>query len=508
MFKVSKMISSIIFKSLIALLLAPVICIGSIHLGLMPYALVHSLAATAPYDSYTYNYYTDAVPIPAPYIPEIAVSGREIGSGEFLEPQDLYITEAGIVHILDSGNNRIIITDGDWKLLRIINAIEAGGRTEHFNNPRGIFVTEDGVIYVADTGNNRIVALTGDGTLLKIIADPQSEILPAGFTFTPLKLTVDQAGRVYVVARGVFEGLMQFDADGMFLGYAGTINMTQRLWDRIWRALATDEQRRRMQLYIPTEFVSVDIDHKGFVYSTNIDNQTRKPIKRLNPSGEDVLKRFGHHEVIGDIRYRNFGSLAGPSQLIDIKVLGDGMYTVLDGLRGRIFTYNHEGELLHVFGAFGTQIGTFRTPVAVEQLHDRLVVLDRGKNHIIVYRPTRFGSKVREAVHHQYHGEAEAAAAAWREVLKMNANYDIAYIGIGKSLLLEQRNDEAMEYFALGMERKYYSIAYQRHRREEMKRFFPGVMSALIAAIACYTGCRIWRRQRDKGKGVHLHETG
>ena len=76
-----------------------------------------------------------------------------------------------------------------------------------------------------------------------------------------------------------------------------------------------------MRLFIPTEFSNLDIDGKGFVYATNIDVGSKEPIKRLNPSGEDVLKRFGYFPVAGDIYYRR---TVGPSKFVDIKVLGDG----------------------------------------------------------------------------------------------------------------------------------------------------------------------------------------
>lgn len=50
-----------------------------------------------------------------------------------------------------------------------------------------------------------------------------------------------------------------------------------------------------------------------------------------------------------------------------------------------------------------------------------------------------FGTHVNEAVALHYQGEDTEAVHIWQEVLKLNANYDIAYIGIGKSLLMEKK---------------------------------------------------------------------
>lgn len=465
-------------------------------------------AASAPYESYTYNYYEDGVRIPAPFLPERSVSGADLGVGDFIDPNDMYVTADGRIYILDSGNRRIISLDKNWRLIREITVFDNNGKEDGFANPGGIFVTEDKRIFVADTERQRIVVLTNEGELVKIIENPESDILPQDFKFVPLKVTVDKANRVFVVARGVFEGLMQFDENGAFIGYVGTINLTQNLWDKIWRLVATDTQKRQMRLYIPTEFVSVDIDRKGFVYSTNIDLETQKPVKRLNPSGQDVLKRFGRHPVVGDVRYRVFGNNAGPSKLVDIKVLGDGMYTVLDSFRGRLFTYNDEGELLYVFGGKGTQLGTFKTPVAIEQAGDKLVVLDRGKNSITVFKPTAFGRSVHQAVRLQYNGNDAESVKAWKEALRMNANYDIAYIGIGKAMLMEKKNKEAMEYFKLGMQRKYYSVAYKRYRREVMKEHFGTFLTVLMAAIASLAAFRLtkkWRTRRVERREAGLY---
>ena len=41
--------------------------------------------------------------------------------------------------------------------------------------------------------------------------------------FTPLKVSVDYAGRVYCVAQNMFEGIMVFDTNGQFTGFFGTI---------------------------------------------------------------------------------------------------------------------------------------------------------------------------------------------------------------------------------------------------------------------------------------------
>lgn len=467
-------------------------------------------AASAPYESYNYNYWREAVPSPAPYLPSRSISGTDLGIGDFVEPNDMYVTDSGLVYILDSGNNRIVCLDDKWNVVRIITSFEVEGVQDGFKNPSGIFVSEEGNVYVADTDNNRIVVLSAEGDYTQMIKDPKSDILSENFTFVPLKVTVDKANRVYVVSKGVYEGIVQFDDTGKFLGYVGTNKVQRNVVDYFWRLVSTKAQKAQMTLFIPTEFSNVDIDYKGFVYATNIDPESSdpQPIKRLNPSGADVLKRLGYFYVKGDIRYTTFGANGGPSKLIDIKVREGGMYSALDSLRGRIFTYDDEGNLLYVFGGKGTQLGTFKTPVAIEFQNETLVVLDRGKSNVVLYEPTAFGSSVNKAVKLHYDGEDTEAVKIWKQVLTLNSNYDIAYIGIGKSLLVEKKNEEALDYFKSGMDRKHYSVAYKRYRREVMQEHFGtflSVVMVLIAALLIFKGVKKWRQRRANESETGLY---
>jgi len=466
-----------------------------------------AVSASAPYESYNYNYYEEAVPGPAAYLPSRSISGSDLGIGPFRDPEDMFVTKDGMIYILDSGNKRIVVLDANWKLARIISDFDNHGVKDGFNGPSGIFVKEDR-IYIADTNNQRVVTLSSDGNLMDIIQRPESDVLPPNFEFYPRKITVDNANRVFVIAKGMFEGIMQFDEKGRFIGYVGTIKIKRYPADLLWRKLATKAQREKMALYVPTEFSNVDIDHKGFVYATNIDPGSDVPIKRLNPSGEDVLKRYGYLKVKGDVKFHPWGVISGPSKLTDIKVLDNGMYTVLDSLRGRLFTYDEEGNLLYIFGSKGNQLGTFKAPVAIEAIGDTMAVLDRNGARVVLFEPTEFGDKVNQAVALHYSGEDEKAASTWREVLRLNANYDIAYIGIGKALLMEKRSKEAIDYFKKGMNRKYYSVAYKQYRKEVMKEHFGTFLTALVVLVLAWFAFKVikaWRQRRGRRRETGFH---
>lgn len=459
---------------------------------LLSTVLMEAVHASTPYEAYNYNYWEEAVASPAAFVPSETINGQQLGIGAFVEPGDMVLDNAGKIYVADTGNKRIVVLNPDRKLDRVIDAVPGVGQ---FGTISGIFVDQDGDLYVADSGLGKLIVLTSDDKVRLVIDKPQSDIIAAGFKFTPTKVAVDEAKRMYVVASGVFEGIMQFDADGSFLGYIGTNEVKRDYYEIIWRMFSTKEQRSQMVLFIPTEFSNLDMDHKGFVYATNIDLNSLTPIKRLNPSGEDVLKRYGYFEVRGDIRFR---LSVGPSIFIDIKYLGDGLYSALDSNQGKVFTYDAEGNLLFIYGMLANQAGTFKTPVAIEYDGENQLVLDRAKGNINVFKPTRFGKLVLQASRLHYNGYSEEAVPIWQQVLDLNSNYDIAYSGIGRSLVLAKRNEEALFYFKQGMERDQYSVAYKRYRREEMKEQFGTMMSLLVILALATASFMLWRKYRSK----------
>ncbi len=446
------------------------------------------------------------MPAPAAYVPGRVIDGNSLGIGAFNSPVDLFVDEKNQIYVLDSGNHRIIIMNAAWEPIRVIDSFQRNGVQDQFRNPQGIFVTGNGAIYVADTDNRRIVELRQDGSFEREIGAPVSDVLRQGFEYFPMKVAVDKANRVYVVGRGVFDGLIEFDADGKFTKFTGANRVKVDVLDYFWKSLSTRAQRDRLEQFIPVEFSNLDLDDGGFIYTTTSERNSLTPIKRLNPSGIDILRREGYYSPQGDLQY-TFGTNGGSSIFMDIDVNEYGMYSALDIKNGRIFTYSDDGDLLYVFGKIGKQAGTFKVPVAIERIGDQMMVLDRDMNQITVFEPTQFGQSVNEAVRLYYEGQEEQSARAWEEVLRTNANYEIAYIGIGKALLRQERNQEAMEYFKLGMSRTYHSKAYERYRKEVLRDklglFLTGA-SALVLLVMVY---RFVKRRRKARLDAYVHRT-
>ncbi len=458
-----------------------------------------------PYICYNYDYRSILNYAPAAYEPGNSINtstftyqGENVG--KLSSPQDLCKSADGKIYVADTGNNRIIILNSSMtEVINIISSFDNNGKQDTFNTPTGVAVSEDYCLYIADTRNKRIVVLDENGVLLSIVDNPTSEVLEDGFVFQPLKVSVDYANRIYCIAQNQFEGIMVFDTNGKFTGFFGTIPVTISTWEKFWRRIATKAERSNQQLYIPTEFTGIDIDEDGFVYATNIDSAGTQAVRRLNPKGEDVIKKGEDDNLGGDIWNGGSGDYAGSSQFVDVIYRGDGIYSCLDRRRGRIFTYDHEGNLLYVFGGIGTQRGTFSMPVAIDIIGDQIIVLDSSRAEISVFNETEYGDMINQAVSLRFSGDETQAVELWKRVLELNENNELANTGIGKAYLTAGDYKNAMKYLKLGMSRTYYSIAFRRYRNAILKDNIGYVFTAVLILIIAFV---VWRKIRQRKKSV------
>lgn len=468
------------------------------------------VSADTMFTSYTYSFWGEVKEAPEAYVVSRVVTGEQIGVGNLKEPRGLFVRD-DLIYIVDSGNNRILICDSNWQLIDTIAEVEIEGQKSSLSDPQDVFVSEDQEIYIADTGNNRILRLNDQKEVISVILKPESEIISGNLKFEPLKITVDKANRMYVIARNINQGIMEIDSSGAFNGYVGANRVTPNVLDLFWKQFSTKEQRARMQLFVPTEFNNIFIDHKGFLYvttdvldpmelnkaiNTRDDSDKCTPIKKLNSMGTDILKRNGHFPPVGDVAFSDKGSIDGPSQIIDVVVDENDIYSILDRKRGRIFTYDFEGNLLYTFGEIGNKSGAFKAPIAIEKVGDRILVLDFGANQITEFKPSAYGVMINEALMDYKRGDYDESAVKWQKVLTMNANYELAYVGMGRAAYRDSEFKEALDYFKLGNGFKGYSKTLKLYRKEIIEEHFALIMIGLIIGSVSFVGIRQYRRKR------------
>ncbi|MDR0375773.1 MAG: hypothetical protein LBH85_08640 [Treponema sp.] len=460
--------------------------------------LAASAAVFAEPSNYTYNYdfWNEQAASPDAYTVSAYIIGASLGVGNFRDPQGLFIKDEKI-YVCDSGNNRIVVIGAKgrsgYEVLAVVSSVVIDGEESAFDYPMDIFETAYGEIYITDTNNQRVLCLDKDWNYVSSIVKPEDESVGVSSDFLPTKLVVDFAGRVFVQARNVNKGLMEFDSQGVFVGYMGANKVKVNIVDYAWKLISTQAQRARMDLFIPTEYNNLCLDRDGFIYVTNASGQT-DPVRRLNAMGQDILIRNGYEDPKGDLVYGNAGGIVGRSKFIDVAALDNDSYACFDMARGRVFLYDFQGNLLYAFGGVGNREGYFMQPVALEKLGYSLFALDSRTGALTRFDLTRYGAAINEALSEYHAGRYEASAEKWEEVLKMNGNYDLAYIGIGRAALRQGEYQKAMRYYKLKRYYIGYGKAFQFFRKQWMEANLWKILIALGLIAATPPFLRLARK--------------
>lgn len=464
------------------------------------YAYIIEDMREVPYYQYNYDVYNHEIPSAAGYYPIKAVRGEDIGVGNFKNPTDMYVDANNMIYIMDSGNKRLVICDQNFKLKKVINKFYDTNGEVQIAEPAGIFVDKNGLIYICDEGSKLVWVVNQEGKVIRTIKKPVSDLKAAQKDFVPFKVVVDNAGVIYVLSLGSFEGAYMFDQNGVFLGFYGSNKVVvtwQLLVDRFWKSILTKEQKSSMVRYLPTECTSIDIGRDGFIYTcSNLTDVSQGELRKLNYLGENILwyKKQGQTRDFGDIS-KYYGKELEDTYFIDIDVTRDGFINALDYQRGRIFQYDQNANLLFICGGKGDQVGTFRDPVAVDSINNTLLVLDKLKGSITVFEETQLGKLVHEATILYNEGKYGEAKRLWEQVHKMDFNFALAQVGLGKALLRMNKFKDAMYYFRLANDKDGYSEAKENLRNEFLKRNF-GLLATLfiILIIALYFTVKKFRK--------------
>ena len=467
--------------------------------------------------SYIYDYWGDVQESPDPYRVKMVFDAATLGLDEldgkaFSKSQGIFAT-GNDLYVADTGNNRIlqIRYNGDSvSLIRTINEIH-GAEPSTFNGPTDVFADEQGNIYIADCNNSRVIMADKDLNLLKLFTKPLDATFNRDSSYLPTKIAVDVAGRVYVQAANVNKGLMKYENDTSFTGYIGASPVTVNLADYIWkRYFMTKEQRAATESFVPTEYNNLYIDDRGFIYVTttffeeyNLMSDSAKPIRRLNGIGNDILIKNDHNPPIGDLQWKEGSIQYGPSKFSDITALKNEIYVVTDRNRGRIFGYDSQGVLLWAFGTKGPADGAFTRISGIEHIGYDLFVLDELKNSITVFTPTEYGQMIYDAIDTYLKGDYDESARLWENVMALNTNYSLAFRGLGRSMLRQERYQEAMDYFERSFDREDYGRAFKQYRKDWVEKNILWIVLGLAAILIIPLA--VGRTKRMKWE-VMMHE--
>lgn len=461
--------------------------------------------------SYVYSPWGEALEAPAAYLAEELIDETTLGLDTRMVPNDLFVGPDDRLYIVDTDNNAIHIVDKDYKLVTSIRTLTgvtkplseavigidgAPPDPAVLNKPQGVFVDDEGRIYIADTDNMRVICVDETGQVLREFDTPDFTVLGEIREYKPAKVALDKAGRIFVVGKDVNRGLLELTVDGEFKSFFGAPKVVPDLLEHFWRMFMTEEQIAASATFVPTEYNNLYIDDSGFVYATigtvNSDEiysvsmagtdgngSTAIPIRKLNPIGDDVLTKSGSFAPIGDISFRQ----EEHSQIVDVTVQDNGMYSLLDGSHNRVFTYDMESNLLYIFGGTGSQFGLFQSASSLVSWDGKFVVSDKASGKLTVFEITEYASLINQAIQYNYDGKYEECTKSWAEALKYNSNLMVAYNGIGRALYWQGEPEEAMKNLEVVYETEYYSKALGLQHKEVLETLLPIIMTAIIVLV-------------------------
>lgn len=432
---------------------------------------------------YTFDEYGRRAPSPQGYVREAVISCLELGCGQLRGPRDLMIDRDGYLYIVDTGNDRVLKASPQYDEI-LLELTSAGG--VRLRLPQGLYVDEQGNILVADTGNERLVLYDASGNVLEIFERPESNLLPPGFYYQPIKVVMDRSGFIYVVNQGDFEGLLRLDRQGRFRGFFAPIHVGFDIRRTLTRLLLTREQRDRMKIDLPPSHSNITISQDGFIYTTAAQASVGQ-IMRLNAVGENTYPENFYGEPSRTWQW-------SIPHFVDLAVSERGIISALESNTGNIYQYDEEGHLLMVFGGIGDS-GWFLSPAAIEiDDKNQLYVLDSARADIQVFRPTEFTSLIHEATELYYLGEYEKAAEPWEQVLRLNSNFARAHQALGKVAMKREDWVGAMRHYRLANDRDGYGEAYAQYRHEySVVRFFHATLWVFGGIVVVWLVYRIVR---------------
>lgn len=220
------------------------------------------------------------------------------------------------------------LSHADWTRLAVLRDLE---------DPSDLYVAPNGDLYVSDRAGARVVRLDADGNRLGVFKSKHLK--------SPVSVAVDRRGLRVFVADGLYDRIVVFNAQGRALYSFG------RRGDKAgqFRNIRDMAQGANGLLYV--------IDGIG---------------RQIQVYGLDgmFIGAFGK------------GTLTDPGGLA---VDGDGRVYVSDRLNQRIAIFE-DGELIEMYGAYGTGPGQFSQPGALAHHGGRLYVAERQNARIQVFR--------------------------------------------------------------------------------------------------------------------------
>ena len=390
------------------------------------------------------------------------------------QPQDIIIQD-GILYIADTGSGRVVLFDLETEEVKEIGV---GVLTA----PAGLFLTEEKELYVADNEGGKVVVFSQNGDVLREFGRPETATFGSDAVYRPSKVVVNASDTIYVVSDGAFDGIIQLDQTGEFLGYFGYNNNPLTAWDYIADYFFTDEMKEQLTNRIPYSFKSVAIDNKGMLYTVT-QSAKGNALKKHDVAGHNLLST----------------DMADEADFVDVCLgLEKRIYAVTS--TGLLFEYDVNGELLFSFGgrAIATERnGVFTTVSAIScDEEGRLYVLDAERGLVHIMKPTSYAESYHQAIENYNVGNYDASEELWKHINSVGGTTYYAENSLAQCMFEQGKYEEAAAHYKIAGNRDGYSDAYWQIRNDQIAAAAPYIIVVAIVIVVA----RFLYKRVTKGK--------
>lgn len=465
-------------------------CLASMTFGV-------AAATQVPFESYTYweDISEQRKPVYSRpmYQTDKVIDAFSLGIKAFDTINDVY-SDGKNVYILDK-MSRIIMLDSDYNLVKEIGEVsDKDGKTYNYSNAMSVYVHTDGTIFISDTDNQRVLRIDTDGNLIDLYGVPVSPLIPKDFVYKPLKAVMDSHGYLYVLSDGSYYGALLYAPDKSFTGFYGANNVTtgiaSTLQGILERVFPNNVKKGASVRKLPYSFVDIVIDSNDFIFTATgkTDTYDRKgQIKKLNPgTGNNILNSEAVNFVDDEFNTTFNNGTNLEQDIVGLEVTDNGFVFAIESQFGKVFLYDRSSRMLTSFGGGlgqGTQDGTFVAATAIALNGTDVLVSDKLKNTVTVFKTTEFGEKVMGLIDITLDGKYLEAQEGWKEVIALDRNFQPAYSALARAELTNGNYKAAMDLAREGYDRETYSLAFEFYRKGLLEDYF-WVIFLLVVVIA------------------------
>ena len=484
------------------------------------------------------------------YVGELSSYVDEYGKEQtFKDPDGVFVTNPQIsrvqkdqkyIYVADTGNKRVVVFDQSFNYVKTILKPDNDIIEDGAFQPQAVAVDIYGRIFISSTAcYEGIIVLSPDGEFNGFIGAQKISYTIVEMIFNRFKSAEDRANElknlpvaynnIIVDNEGFIYASITFDSADKSEQLAALtskdpvyspVKKFNSMGNHILSRNGFFDPSGEVNVFDETELSNITDIALGAEGAWTILDKTRARTYTYDKNGNllyafgDIGMQLGSCSSTSDMTYQAVTVLDKYGN----PLLYDNLdRQVLTDKNGAVVVYDSNGNEI-AFDASVQMYDSLGNKVLIEdgeidpyqyktKKEYRLILLDdsnKGGYYLNVYIPTDYANAITTALHYENTHNHHSAVDAWRDVLTLNNNLDLAYIGIGRALYYQGEYSEAMEMLEGAYDTEYWSLAYAELRKGvigKLMLLFILVVIAILVVIVKFLG---WAKKKNKAVSLKV----